>query len=238
MSDVTEQEKELGRQLDEATKIGRTLRTIATDMCRSRRVSFDFASTEIMTHALSMSKNFHNNIHQDLIREHGESSVNNFDDVFSKVVINKLTTSGEKISENKANPAIFGILSGDNLTNKNLAQAFFSLKGFSIESVTEKGFSVGKEGEFFKIRVSVHQDVISFFDYHDEPNNDIEENALACARYNSQTSFSKAQIVNIEDFQIHFNYIFPHNGAVFIKDIERVVIEFIDEQLKYARDIW
>ena len=98
MSDVTEQEKELGRQLDEATKIGRTLRTIATDMCRSRRVSFDFASTEIMTHALSMSKNFHNNIHQDLIREHGESSVNNFDDVFSKVVINKLTTSGEKIS--------------------------------------------------------------------------------------------------------------------------------------------
>ena len=238
MSDVTEQEKELGRQLDEATKIGRTLRTIATDMCRSRRVSFDFASSEIMTHALSMSKNFHNNIHQDLIREHGESSVINFDDAFSKVVIKKLTTSGEKISENKANPAIFGILSGDNLTNKNLAQAFFSLKGFSIESVTEKGFSVGKEGDFFKIRVSVQRDIISFFDYHDEPNNDIEENALACARYNSQTSFSKAQIVNIEDFQIHFNYIFPHNGAVFIKDIERVVIEFIDEQLKYARDIW
>lgn len=238
MSDVTEQEKELGRQLDEATKIGRTLRTIATDMCRSRRVSFDFASTEIMTHALSMSKNFHNNIHQDLIREHGESSVINFDDVFSKVVINKLTTSGEKISENKANPAIFGILSGDNLSNENLAQAFFSLKGFSIESVTEKGFSVGKEGDFFKIRVSVQRDIISFFDYHDEPNNDIEENALACARYNSQTSFSKAKIVNVEDFQIHFNYIFPHNGAVFIKDIERVVIEFIDEQLKYARDIW
>lgn len=238
MSDVTEQEKELGRQLDEATKIGRTLRTIATDMCRSRRVSFDFASTEIMTHALSMSKNFHNNIHQDLIREHGESSVINFDDVFSKVVINKLTTSGEKISENKANPAIFGILSGDNLSNENLAQAFFSLKGFSIESVTEKGFSVGKEGDFFKIRVSVQRDIISFFDYHDEPSNDIEENALACARYNSQTSFSKAQIVNVEDFQIHFNYIFPHNGAVFIKDIERVVIEFIDEQLKYARNIW
>lgn len=238
MSDITEQEKELGRQLDEATKIGRTLRTIATDMCRSRRVSFDFASSEIMTHALSMSKNFHNNIHQDLIREHGESSVINFDDAFSKVVIKKLTTSGEKISENKANPAIFGILSGDNLSNENLAQAFFSLKGFSIESVTEKGFSVGKEGDFFKIRVSVQRDIISFFDYHDEPNNDIEENALACARYNSQTSFSKAQIVNVEDFQIHFNYIFPHNGAVFIKDIERVVIEFIDEQLKYARNIW
>lgn len=238
MSDVTEQEKELRRQLDEATKIGRTLRTIATDMCRSRRVSFDFASTEIMTHALSMSKNFHNNIHQDLIRGHGESSVINFDDVFSKVVINKLTTSGEKISENKANPAIFGILSGDNLSNENLARAFFSLKGFSIESVSEKGFSVGKEGEFFKIRVSVQRDVISFFDHHDEPNNNIEENVLACARYNSQSSFSKAQIVNVEDFQIHFNYIFPHNGTVFIKDIERVVIEFIDEQLKYARDIW
>jgi hypothetical protein len=238
LSDVTEQEKELGRQLDEAIKIGRTLRTIATDMCRSRSVSFDFASTEIMTHALSMSKNFHKNIHQDLIREHGESSVINFDNVFSKVVINKLTSSGEKISENKTNPAIFGVLSGDNLSNENLAQAFFSLKGFSIESVTEKGFSVGKEGEFFKIRVYVQRDIISFFDYHDEPNNDIEENALACARYNSQTSFSKAQIVNVEDFQIHFNYIFPHNGAVFIKDIERVVIEFIDEQLKYAGDIW
>jgi hypothetical protein len=238
LSDVTEQEKELGRQLGEATKIGRTLRTIATDMCHSRRVNFDFASTEIITHALSMSKNFHNNIHQDLIREHGESSVINFDDVFSKVVLNKLTTSGEKISENKANPAIFGILSGDNLSNENLAQAFFSLKGFSIESVTEKGFSVGKEGEFFKIRVSVQRDIISFFDYHDEPNNDIEENALACARYNSQTRFSKAQIVNVEDFQIHFNYIFPHNGAVFIKDIERVVIEFIDEQLKYTKGIW
>jgi hypothetical protein len=238
VSEFTEKEKELGRQLDEATKIGRTLRTIATDMCRSRRVSFDYASTELMAHAISMSKNFHNNIHQDLIKEHGEGSVLKFDSVFSKIVMQKLNSCGEKISENKANPSIFGILSGDNLSNENLAQALFSLKGFSIESVTDKGFSVGKEGEFFKIRVSVHQDVVSFFDFHDEPNNDIENNALACARYNSQTNFGKAQIVNTDNFQIHFNYLLPHNGAVFVKDIERVVIEFIDEQLKYARDIW
>lgn len=238
MSDVTEQEIESGRQLDEAVKIGETLRTIATDMIRSRRVNIEFASNELMTQAISMSKNFHKHLHQDLIREHGEGSVRKFDDLFSDIVIKKLIYSGEKLSENKANPAIFGILSGDNLSNEKLAQALFSLKGFFIEFVTEKGFFVGKEGEFFKIRVSVHGDVISFFTYHDEPNNDIEENALACARYNSQTNFSKAQIVNVDDFQIHFNYILPHNGAVFIKDIERVVIAFIDENLKYARDIW
>ena len=238
MSEFTEQEKELVRQLNEATQIGKILRTVVTDMCRSRHVNFDFASTELMTHAISISKSFHKEIHQGLIRDNDKNGILDFDNVFSKVIFEHFISCGEKISDNKANPTVFGILSGDSLSNKNLAQALFSLEGLSIESVTEKGFSVGNEGKFFKIYVSVHQDIISLFTYHDEPNNDVKENALACARYNSQTNFSKAKIVNSGGFQIHFNYMLPHNGAVFIKDIERVILEFIDEQLKHAQNIW
>ena len=238
MSDYTEQEKEIVRQLSEATKIGNTLRVIANDMCRSRHVSVDFASTELMTHAISMLKGFHSNIHKELIKDTGVNGILGFDSVFSKVALEKLIDSGKKLSENKANPVTFGILSGNSLSNRNIAQSLFSLELFSIESVTDKGFSVGKVGQFFKIDVSLHPDVISFFTYHDEPNDNIEENALACARYNSQTNFSKAQIVNSGDFQIHFNYIFPHSGSVFIKDIEKIIIEFIDEQMQYARKIW
>ncbi|MFT6909387.1 MAG: hypothetical protein ACJAS1_006104 [Oleiphilaceae bacterium] len=237
MSELNEQEIELSRQLDEAKKIGSMLRTLAVDMCHSRRVNYDFTSNELITNALLMSKSYHSNVHQDMVKQHGGQGIRDFESVFSDIAIKKIISSGHRLSPDSNNPATFGVLVGDKLSNENLAQSLFFLKNFSIESVTEKGFYIGREGEFYKIRVSVYQDGISFFDYQDEPDNDLESISLACARYNSKTKFSKAHVVNSDGFQTHFNYLFPHSGSVFVNDVSNIINEFITEQMAFVAGV-
>ncbi len=238
MNDNLQLNEELKRQQKEAVEIGKVIGIIARDMSRARNVNIDFTSNELIAHALLMSKNLHKQLHEDLIQEHGSHGITEFETVFSNLALKKLIGGGKKVSKNKVNPSIFDILSNDSLTNQDLAQSLYSAGGLSIENVSERGFFVGREGEFFKITVAVHKDAISLFTYHDEPNMDIEENAVACARYNDKTNYSKAQIVTADEFQIHFNYIYPHSGKVFVTDIKRLISEFIDEHCKYARDIW
>ncbi|TKF68189.1 hypothetical protein FCV55_14340 [Vibrio sp. F13] len=233
MSQLSEQEIELSRQLDEAKKIGSMLRTLAVDMCHSRRVNYDFASNELITNAFLMSKKYHNNVHQDMIKQHGPQGFRDFESVFCDIAIKKIIASGQRLSDGN-NPSTFGILTGDDLSNENLAQSLFLLKNYSIESVTDKGFYIGREGEFYKIRVSVYQDFISFFDYQDEPDQDLDSISLACARYNSKSKYSKAHVVNSDGFQTHFEYLLPHSGSVFVKDISNVINAFINEQMEFV----
>lgn len=239
MSDSeNERAKELIRQRDEAVEIGRLTRTLINDMCRARQVSYSFASTEVIAHGLSMMHLFHKNVHQGMIEEHGPDGIKDFDSLISGVALKEFLSSGRRLAEGESNPAIFGILSEEELTNKNLAHSLFLKGGLSIESVSDNGFLAGKEGEYFKIQVAVHDDAISFFTYHDEPNQSIEDNSLACAKFNAKTNFCKAQIVNMDDFQIHFNYIFPHSGSVFVTDIHKILIDFIGEHVEFSRAIW
>ncbi len=233
MSQLNEQEIEISRQLDEAKKIGSMLRTLAVDMCHSRRVNYDFASNELITNALFMSKKYHNNIHQEMIKQHGPQGFRDFESVFSGIAIQKITSSGQRMSDGN-NPATFGLLTGDNLSNEHLAQSLSLLKIYSIESVTDKGFYIGREGEFYKIRMSVCQDNISFFDYQDEPEHDLDSISLACARYNSKSQYSKAHIVNADGFQTHFEYLLPHSGSVFVNDVSNVINAFINEQMEFV----
>lgn len=221
--------KEIIRQRDEAKKIGQAIRTITRDMCRSRNVSYDFAAEELMTHALSMSKSFIKETHQGLIEEHGKEGFSNFNDVFSRASLRQFINAGNKISDHKNNPSTFGILSGDKLNNENLAQCLFLKNGISVSSQSDKGFKVGREGEFFTIYVSVQDDVVSFFDYEDVSYCEDGDPAWDCARYNNRTYLSKAHIMKIDKPQIHFTYLYPHSGTVIIEDIKTIALTFINE---------
>jgi len=233
-----EQAKEIVRQQDEAVKIGRTIRTVLGDMCRSRGVNYSIASGELMAHSLSMLRLFHKNVYDGIIKNGEGDGIDDFDSIFSRLALHEYLLAGEKISKKENNtPSIFGVLSEQDLTNENLAQCLFLTKGVAVESVSKNSFSAGREGDFFKIQISVHDDVISFFTYFDEPYSDNEKAAMDCARYNSKTNYSKAHIVNIDDYQIHFTYIYPHSGKIFVNDIVRVLLAFIDENRKETEAI-
>jgi hypothetical protein len=224
--------KELVRQLEEARKIGRLIRTVITDMCRSRNVSNMTMSRELTAHSLSMLRSFHKDVYDSVIEEHGTDGYLPFEDSFPKIAMKHFLDTGDKIKKDDSPPSNFDILSGDHLTNINLAKCLLLKEEVSIDSQSETGFSASQAGDYFEIRVSVYKDIISFFYYIDEPWDSIEDAAMDCARYNSNTNIVKAHIVKEDNPQIHFTYIYPHNGSVNVTDIKNIILRFIEEDKK------
>lgn len=231
--------KEMLRQRNEAKKIGRLVRTIISDMCRARQVNYNIASDELMAHALSMSRIFTRNSHNAIVEELGIEEVSDFSDVFSRVSISQFLDAGERIADDDSSgiPSVFDILKGDKLNNMNLAKCLFFKKGISIESQSDTGFLAGREGIYFKIEVSVRENGIVLFTYFDEEYGDINNATMDCARYNSQTRLSKAHLYDIDKFQIHFSYIYPHSGIVNVTDVLELIFEFVDEYMSESKKI-
>jgi len=231
-----EARKEMMHQKDEAKKIGRVIRTIISDMCRSRGVDYNFASDELMTHALAMSKVFYKDQHRWIVEQQGSENIAEFPEVFSKVSQFQFLNAGEKIGDEKNLPSVFDILSGDTLNNINLAKCLFMKKGICIESPSETDFLAGIEGTPYKIQISVYDDAILFFTWLDVFYDNDAGVAMDCARYNSHTLFSKAH-VHEEKTQIHFLYAYPHQGTINVEDIARVVLKFMDEYMIQSKKI-
>jgi len=241
LSEKIDQEvaQEMIRQRDESKEIASIIRVIVNDMASARSVRFTTLPDELMKMSILSYIGYYKGNYDSMIASGmkpeelnplnkiiHEATHKHFRDMYNQCIAD---LGGANNGNQNAQKDNTDYLEGKNLNNLSLAATMNSLEGVSVEYSNEKGFLIGRASEHFKIQVSVHEDAISLFSYFDEPYDDDEKAAIDCARYNSATVFSKAHIVNYDDYQIHFTYTYPHSGKVCIKDLYNVILKFIDE---------